>query len=235
MQSFLFGLFLLLTSSTLVAQSKIDYLSNEELQTYIGEIESEFDFINLERKQELAKIVNYIIEQKKANQPIKLTFLSKDNTYRSQLSQIWLIVAAQYYQIGGINAFSAGYTPKQFSPKIVGALKRTGLLVEKLKGNQNDTYKISISKRSTPTLAFSKTYSNRLNPTKNYLAVFVNEVGSANHSFLANGAVKTIQLPYLTPVDFKKKETDRLAHDEQCRLFAKEMFYIIYSARQQLF
>lgn len=235
MKSLSFSLILLFVSIFLFAQPSTKSQFTKELQSYVEELESGFDFIPHERKQELGTIVNYLTQQKKANRPIKITLLSKDNAYRSQLSQVWLSIATQYYQLNGINAFSAGYTPKKFSPKVANALKRTGLIVERLKGNELPTYKISARVKGKPILTFSKSFANRLNPSKEYIAIFMHELAPSTQQFLSNGANTQFDLHYLAPIDFAKKEVDKLAHDEQCQTIAKEMFYIIYSIQQQLY
>ncbi|MEM1119131.1 MAG: hypothetical protein AAGJ18_01700 [Bacteroidota bacterium] len=208
---------------------------NDDLSSYIGNITPTFDYISLERKQALDKVVQHIIEQKKVNTPTKMTFLSKQNASRGQMCQIWLSIASQYYQVPNINAFSAGYSLKKFNPKVAEVLKRAGLTVEKLRGKDDATYSISASKKSSPFLVFSKTYSNSMNPKSDYVAVFVEDLAPSERAFLAEGALLSVELPYIASYDYKKKSLDKAGYDEQCRQIAQEMLYIIHATRQQLY
>ena len=69
---------------------------NPALETYVAARVAEFDQIPDDRKQELARIAQYVRSQSQAGRPARLTFICTHNSRRSHLSQVWAQTAAAH-------------------------------------------------------------------------------------------------------------------------------------------
>lgn len=234
MYKLIFILFVFIAPSFVLAQSTTTKTVNKKLYNYIHELEDQFQAIPNKKKEKLDSISAYILENQRLGKVSKISFVSKNNAQRTQLCQIWLDAAAKYYGLREISSFSAGYTPKTFSPKIVDALKRSYLLVEKMSNTGSVAYQVMASKKSVPLLAYAKSFSDGMNPKKDYMAVFVQEYSEAIINMLAIGSNQTIFLNYLEPIEYSKKKMEIEEYDALCKTIALDMVYVVYSVTRQM-
>ena len=107
---------------------------NSQLNEYIIRIISSFDEISDLRKEDLSQLSKYIRDRSNQCRNIDLIFICTHNSRRSQFGQIWGQIAAYYYEIANISAFSGGTEVTSFNENAVSAIKRTGLIVDKSGG-----------------------------------------------------------------------------------------------------
>jgi arsenate reductase (thioredoxin) len=143
-----------------------------ELLRYLNTRATEFDSIPIDRRNDLAKVADYIRERISKSVPAKLTFICTHNSRRSHLSQIWAQVAAEYYSLEGVETYSGGTEATAFNPRAVAAMQRCGLkIVADDPTAANPRYSVYTSDSSPPQVCFSKAYGDPPNPGKEYCAV----------------------------------------------------------------
>ena len=228
MQSYFFLLFAIAFPIVSFAQTNN---FNKKLNSYISTLTNEFDQIPLERRETLNELGQFILSKQRDGLPASITFVSRYNAERTQLCQIWLDAAAKYYQMNRVNAFSAGFVPKQFSTRVADALKRAGFLIEKLNGAQSPTFQTKTNKKSPSIIGYSKHYSNSLIPKADYVAVFVQEQALDEIEMLSKGSIKKVHLDYLKPYEFKEKKFEVKEYNAICRTIGREMLYVISMAK----
>lgn len=210
-------------------QNPNEYLSlaimYPKLKKYIIGLESNFDSIIHERKEQLVKLAGYVRSKQESGQPAKLNFICTHNSRRSHLAQIWTQTAAYHYGIDNIETYSGGTEATAFNPRAVAAVERAGFKVEN-PGGDNPKYKIYLSEDSEPMVCFSKTFDDDFNPNKNFAAIMTCSDADENCPFVP-GAEFRKSITYVDP-----KASDGMGHeadtyDERCRQIATEMFYMM--------
>ena len=97
----------------------------EKVKKYCDDRIKEFDQIPTDRKRLIENVSNYI---KRSKNP-EIVFVCTHNSRRSQMSQVWATVAAQYYKLVSTHYYSAGTESSAFHPNAIDALKRTGFTI----------------------------------------------------------------------------------------------------------
>jgi arsenate reductase (thioredoxin) len=199
-----------------------------ELETYLNSAQNEYGMIPAERKQQLAQLARYIEDKVEAGLPARLTFVCTHNSRRSQLSQVWAKVAADWYGVNGIETFSGGTEATAFNPRAVAAIRRAGLIVE----SENDTasnpcYQVRTSTRPKvePQICFSKRYDSAPNPTQQYCAVMTCTDADENCP-LVMGCDFRIPIRYDDPKVADDTNQEAAKYDERSRQICREMMYL---------
>jgi protein-tyrosine-phosphatase len=200
----------------------------EPLRDFIAKRIAEFDAIPVERRETLKKIAHYVLSQRDAGRPIRLTFICTHNSRRSQMSQVLASIAAAHFRVEGVHVFSGGTEATAFNPRAVAALQRAGVKVEKqpaVLDGENYQYAVSIPGNNNPLDCFSKVYNQPPNPETDFAAIMTCSEADKNCPAVA-GAAARIALPYDDPkaADGTKKET--ATYDERCAQIAREMLYV---------
>lgn len=203
------------------------------LDHYCSTLEAEADQITESRKEQLAELGAYIYKKKKAGKDLKITVICTHNSRRSHLGQIWLEAAAAYYHIGDIATASGGTVATAFFPRAVDAIKKAGFKVESDGSDDNPEYEVSLGEDFEPIKMFSKKYDHLINPTSAFAAIMVCTDADAACPFVA-GADARFSIPYEDPKNFDGTPSAEKAYDERCRQIAREMFYAVKCAKDQL-
>lgn len=194
------------------------------LKKYCATLESEFDQIPAERKQELADISDYLREKVKQGSPAKFTVICTHNSRRSHMGQLWIQVASAYYGISQVSTYSGGTEATAFNPRAVASLKRAGFAIESDNQADNPNYSVSYSEEAEALKAFSKKYDHAANPQSGFCALMV--CSQADEACpIVRGAEKRISIPYEDPKKFDNTDLEASKYDERCRQIAREMFY----------
>jgi protein-tyrosine-phosphatase len=208
---------------------------NEQVAAYLEAREKEFEQIPAARKAELKAVADYIGKCQKQGEPAKLLFVCTHNSRRSQLGQVWGAIAAAYYGVPKIGAYSGGTEATAFNARAVAALERAGVEVQKTTDDSNSIYHARYSDVQTGQggsvlTLFSKVFSQAPNPRQDFCAIMV--CSQADKSCpLVEGASSRIAVPYDDPKqsDDSPKETE--TYDERCRQIAREMLYVMSLSR----
>lgn len=197
----------------------------KELEKYIFALESKFDQISSQRKEELQEVADYIESKLKGSEIAKLNFICTHNSRRSHLAQIWTSVAAAHYDLDGIETFSGGTEATAFNPRAVAAVERAGFKVEN-PGGDNPRYEVSFSEDAQPMICFSKKFDDNFNPDKNFAAIMTCSDADENCPFVP-GAEFRKPITYRDPKESDGTDHEFETYDERCKQIASEMFYLM--------
>lgn len=197
------------------------------LKSYLSEVTTRFDAIPSDRKDELAKVADYIRQRLSKSEPAKLTFICTHNSRRSHLSQIWAQVAAEFYGLVGVETYSGGTEATALNPRAVAAMQRSGLKIVTDDPNaSNPRYRVTTSETSAPKVCFSKAYSDPPNPAKDYCAVMT--CSQADDACpLVMGCDLRMPIRYEDPKVADDTEFEAQRYDERCAQICSEMLYMM--------
>ena len=198
-----------------------------ELLRYLNERVLAFDAIANERKNDLAKVADYIRARRSRSEPTRLTFICTHNSRRSHLSQIWAQVAAKYYGVDGVETFSGGTEATAFNPRAVTALQRSGLkITADDPTDKNPRYRVYTSDDSTPQVCLSKAYDAPPNPTKDYCAVMT--CSQADDACpVVMGCDLRMPIRYEDPKVADDTNFESQRYDERSAQICSEMLYMM--------
>lgn len=194
------------------------------IKIYCDNLTKEFDLIPEERKAVLGKISDYIILKQKQNKPIQLVYICTHNSRRSHFGQIWSQVAASYYNIKNVHAFSGGTEATAFNINAINAIKRIGFDVRKINEDINAIYHIYFDKDENPIECFSKVYNDAKNPKSEFAAIMTCSDAEENCPFIP-GVELRIGTTYDDPKAFDNTSLQDTKYDERCKQIALETFY----------
>lgn len=194
------------------------------IKIYCESLTKEFDSIPKERKAVLGKISDYITSKQKQNKPIQLVYICTHNSRRSHFGQIWAQVAASYYNIKNVRAFSGGTEATAFNINAINALKRIGFDIRKINEDSNSIYHIYFDKDENPIECFSKVYNDSKNPNSEFAAIMTCSDAEENCPFIP-GVEMRIGTTYDDPKAFDNTPLQDTKYDERCKQIALETFY----------
>ena len=125
------------------------------LNTYIDRVLKNESGLESNRVQQLEPLSFYIFNKMFKAETANLNFICTHNSRRSHFGQIWLQMAAAYFKIELVKAYSGGTEETAFNPRAVVALQRAGFAVKKGTG-VNPKYKISSDLHTLDIVSFSK-------------------------------------------------------------------------------
>jgi protein-tyrosine-phosphatase len=204
------------------------------LQDYCKDIESEFNQISDERKENLQKITDYVKAKADAGEIIRLTFICTHNSRRSQFGQVWAKVAGMYYGIAPekLETFSGGTEATACNERTIAALQRAGFQVntDGAISPTNPIYALTFADGQAPLRLFSKVYNDAANPQQDYAAVLV--CSQADEACpMVRGAATRIYHGYEDPKKSDGTPQESATYDATCRLIAREIFYVFASLK----
>src|SRR5690606_39171150 len=118
------------------------------------------------------------------------------NSRRSQFSQIWSQVAADYYGIEA-KSYSSGVEVTACNERTVASLERFGFQVRK-EGSVNPHYHVEWSENSNEIVLYSKLLEDEQNPTSGFAAIMTCSHADENCP-LVLGCEKRIAIRYEDP------------------------------------
>ena len=199
-----------------------------QVQTLIQNHFLNFDNINEERKLDLDDLAKWIHQQLLQNRYLNAIVICTHNSRRSHLGQLLLALAADYYQVSGINAYSGGTEATAFNYRMLNALSEAGFKIDTIKEGDNPNYFIAWGDSETQNLRniFSKHYNDKVNPQAHFLAILVCD-SAAQNCPVVNGASKRVALTYKDPKDFDGTKQEKEAYQEKIFEMGKELFYLV--------
>jgi arsenate reductase len=193
---------------------------NQTLESIINNF-SDSD-IKDERKLVLDQLTKYVSEKVSKNGVANLNFICTHNSRRSQLSQVWAQTAAAHYHIN-VNCYSGGVEVTACNERAIASLVRMGFDV-KQKGEDNPSYFVRHEKGAIPSVLFSKTYDNAVNPKNNFAAIMTCDHADENCPFIPGCDVR-LPIRYEDPKAFDDTPLEAEKYDERSLQIANEMFY----------
>lgn len=199
-------------------------MRSKQLEQYIGQVTKEFDDIPDDRKKILDQITSFIQSKKKDNRVISLILICTHNSRRSHLSQVWTQVAASYYGICHVNAYSGGTEGTALFPSAALALERAGIEIMKMSVSKNPIYAIKYDSTEHPIIGFSKRYDNEFNAQSGYAAIMTCSHADQNCPYIPEADAR-ISLPFEDPKAYDNTPQQEAKYDERCKDIAREIFY----------
>lgn len=175
------------------------------------------------RKDLLKPLQDYLSQKIKQKTEINLNFICTHNSRRSQLSQIWAKVIADFYGLN-INSFSGGIEITACNERTIASLERLGFGVIN-PGGENPHYQVKYDENKAPVVLFSKIYDDPPNPKINFAAVMTCTHAEENCPFIP-GVEKRISLPYEDPKAFDNTSKETIMYDKRSLEIATEMKYV---------
>lgn len=179
--------------------------------------------ISEERKADLIPLINYLKKQVLAEKNCQLNFICTHNSRRSQFSQLWAKVMADYYGIP-CTTFSGGVEVTACNERVINTLKEQGFSIQMDQDNENPRYQIGIKEYQFGTF-FSKKYDHPENPIKNFAAIMT--CGHADENCpLIPGAEQRIPVRYKDPKIYDNTDNEAQGYLDKSIEIASEMNYI---------
>lgn len=191
------------------------------IKTYLDQVALEFHSIPEERKLVLARLAQW--QEESPVQPARYIFICTHNSRRSHLGQIWAPLAAMYYGLGPIDAYSGGTEATAMNPRIVSALERIGFEVTG-SGGENPKYTVEWSQENSPLHCYSKVYDDPSNPKENFCAVMTCSDADENCPIVFGAALR-VATTYVDPKVSDDSASEALTYDARTRQIAREMLY----------
>jgi arsenate reductase len=193
----------------------------EQIEQVLGRID--FNSITDSRKEELQSLVSYISEKNSKGEPIRLNFICTHNSRRSQLAQVWAMVAARNCQVL-IESFSGGVEVTECNPRTIRSLERLGFKVE-FKEEVNPKYAVYYSSDASPIILFSKLFDDAANPNSGFAAVMTCSDADENCP-VVTGCEQRISLRYNDPKFYDDSPMEDSMYDYRSFQIATELLYV---------
>ncbi|MCT4580355.1 MAG: protein-tyrosine-phosphatase [Flavobacteriales bacterium] len=201
----------------------------DQLQAII----SKLDLKNIAntRKKELQVLIDYIDSKTTINESVNLNFICTHNSRRSQFSQLWAQVAANYFGVP-VNSYSGGVEVTAFNNRAVASIIRMGFDVIKDRTANNPIYSVKWGSSSTPLKLFSKLFDDDSNPVSNFAAIMTCSHADENCPFIP-GAEARIPIRYEDPKAFDNTSLESKMYDQRSIEIATELFYVFSKIKKQ--
>src|SRR5690554_3060971 len=193
-----------------------------EVQAFVEGLE--LSTIPQERKQILSKLAAFVQIKVDSKEKVNLNFICTHNSRRSQLSQLWAQVAAYYFGVENINAFSGGTEATAFHPNAVHALAHSGFSISKEDKATNPVYHVHYAPEADPLRCFSKVYNDPFNAAP-FVAVMTCSDAETHCPFIREAEAK-FSLKYEDPKKSDGTPLQEEVYAERSRQIASEMMFL---------
>lgn len=216
---------LLLTASSFIIKEKSREMLYHTLNSYLQNVEKDFNKIPEDRKIELKKIASFVSTHLGSEKKANLIFICTHNSRRSHMAQLFAYAAAAYYGIEGVNNYSGGLEVTAFNPRAVAALTKAGFLITKKTEDTNPVYETKFGDNLPAITSFSKKYKDPPNPTSNFAAIMTCSHADKDCPIVFGASLK-IATPYEYPKDADGARNETEVYNERCKQIATEVLYI---------
>ncbi|PZR29134.1 MAG: hypothetical protein DI535_03730 [Citrobacter freundii] len=191
-----------------------------KLETYFNSVKSEW--IDTKHWQSLENLRYTLATSQLSHEGWNLIFYCSENTFRSQVSEVFAETLSYRKKLKRLGIHSAGLQTGEISEKMIHYLKQVGYRIEAKMQNGSRVYEVRYADDAAPIILFSKIASDPSLPTKNISSVVVCDTITENNC----KALTTVSSPYF--LGFKKA----VDTDEESKIttlvnqIAAEMVYI---------
>lgn len=199
-----------------------------EVQQFIESLKPDLANLSPERTERLLQIAAYLQAQQAAGDASELVFICTHNSRRSHFGQVWAKVLADYYGISPVNTYSGGTEATAFNPNAIQALKTIGFEIEPEDSTPNPHYTIRYAAEAAPMEAWSKVYSDAVNPSQGFCAVMTcSEADEACPAVF--GAKARVSLPFEDPKKSDGTPQEAETYLARCQQIATELAFVFHT------
>jgi arsenate reductase len=184
-----------------------------------------------ERQVILQQLIDHVVRTVREKKYVNLNFICTHNSRRSQYSQIWAQLAADFFELP-ISSYSGGVEVTAFNQRAVDSLGRMGFEITS-EEVINPNYQVMYAVDQQGVLAFSKTYDDPVNPSDDYAAVVTCDHADQNCPVIEGASVR-IPIRYDDPKSFDDTPLESDKYDERSKEIGAEMFYVMQNVSEQL-
>ena len=196
-----------------------------KVNTLCKELSTEFDQIPTARKEQLTSLSDYIRKKIEVKETPKLVVICTHNSRRSHIGQIWLAVAADYFQLPTMDTYSGGTEATAFNIRAVNAFQKIGFdITTNDEKAENPKYLVTWKDGMKPYQAFSKKYEGEPNPKEKFAAIMVCNSADKGCPIVA-GCDFRLSLPYDDPKAFDDTDLEQAKYTERIRQIGREVLY----------
>lgn len=196
-----------------------------DIEQKINQLKNSFVVIPDKRKELLNETAQYILGKLKEGKAVNLIFICTHNSRRSHMAQIWAQTAAEYFDVKDIQCFSGGTEATAFNPRAVSAIEKVGFKINKQDYSENPVYKVSYSNETEPLKCFSKVYSDKFNPQKDFAAIMTCSDADENCPVVF-GADARFPIRYEDPKKYDDTEIEGYKYLERFEEIGREMLFL---------
>ncbi len=195
------------------------------LTSFLNSVAGKVGDIAPDRLDRLNDIAAWVQSRLDEGTEISIMFICTHNSRRSHFTQIIAKAIADHNGLAGIHTYSGGTEATAMHPNVVTALTSIGFEVAIQEPGDNPRYAIHYAQGVPPIVAWSKVYTDEVNPKRDFLAVMTcSEADEACP--MVFGAAQRVSLPYEDP-----KKSDGTAQQAEVYLsrathIATELWYI---------
>jgi len=180
------------------------------MKDLIRKLHANTEKISAERKFDLDLLVQAMYELHKNCGEISVNVICTHNSRRSQVAQLWFIMAAHHFDVPCLKAYSGGTEVTAFNDRMVKALQSHEIDLSEISGGTNPVYALHIAgAEKSAHQFFSKTYDDPVNPAKEYIALIVCDSADEKCPIVV-GASHRLFIPYVDPK--QADDTDQESH-----------------------
>ena len=179
--------------------------------------------ISDERKKDLLPLINYLKNRLLSEKNCQLNFICTHNSRRSQFSQLWAKVMADYYGIP-CTTFSGGVEITSCNERVINTLKSQGFSINMDQNKENPRYQIGMNEYTFGTF-FSKKFNHPENPTEDFAAIMTCGHADENCPFIP-GTERRIPIRYKDPKIYDNTNNEAQGYLDKSIEIASEMNYI---------
>lgn len=201
-----------------------------EVEAFLQKASASFDLDASPRKEELARLAQWLSQKQTAEIPARLTVICTHNSRRSHLGQFWLAAAGALQGLR-LEAYSGGTEATACHPNTLAALQRAGGRITRISEGGNPHWKIAFGP-DEGIEAWSKVYSDPANPQQSYAALMVCTDADEGCPVVL-GAEARFSLPYQDPKHADGSPQEEAAYDAACQTIAAEMAWVVQSVRER--
>ena len=206
----------------------------EKLSKLCQQLEQETNQISAERQALLLSLSAYLSKKYNKKETPKAIVICTHNSRRSHYGQLWLALAADYYQLSAIETYSGGTEATAFNPRAVTAAQGLGFQIEPANTDtSNILYHVQWKEGMQPSTAFSKKYTHSVNPQSDFAAIMVCSQAD-NGCPIVFGAEYRLSLPFKDPKAFDDTDLEAAKYEERCRDIGREMLFVMKNVNRKM-
>jgi protein-tyrosine phosphatase/arsenate reductase len=153
-----------------------------------------------------------------------LIYICTHNSRRSHFGQIASALAASYYNVSNLFAFSGGTEVSAFNSNAIKALQNIGFEINTKDSNsKNPVYQLKINKTQSIN-CFSKLYDDEYNPKKNFAAIMMCSEAEQNCPLIAGAEIR-IATSYQDPKEADNTPDVIKVYEDRFKQIATETLY----------